>query len=720
MTRKYIIRTILLLCLVTLLSQTFAQNRDQGSGRMPNQALAEIKAKLQKIESRTQTQTHSLLDVRPVDAKGESLVGCLYGTHLVYNNESQAKDIFKELRGLPVRRLRISDGRIRGGGQSLRSGNSDQSTSLTIPPSLDEAPLYVVHQEKRLCLLREITAAEAKRTIKPRLGPACRITGTVTSSQLSQQGRFLQSLEIRVFWRNYQPITYRTPLESQFLTMTPGESLGQEHTPFTLHLPPGTYRLAINAGNEVPNHELSLIVKAGQNHINLGTIDMPSSPFLAQYGQMAPEFGSIKSWLKQSPTSLADLKGRPLVLFFANRLTIPTIAEDAGLLSKRTSSRVKHPNGTVSGGGSRSRGSTVSRDDRQLGRIKRDFKHEQLELIAFYNRIDREDLSRSTLNFQVALNSDTSDMASRYHVTTFPATVVIDRQGRIAATIAGRRRLSVEDIEMALKTQATWRSDFERLYRLAPNEAVKFIPHASLNMREVYWHSHPYGHALNEVPENLIYSVQHGQFNLESTFPFQRVRVLSAVLGNHIQEEEALRAEFLLHSGTEAGDWIFRKDAPLADRTEGLAKVFPSHIDVRFHVDSLASETIEVSGLYHSQPFAKQAEDQILYVSVDDDPRSTSSKIKTGEIEAVFLDLSAALDLNISMEYTDQHQAQINYCIDPSVRKIRDIKQPEQRALAVAKLLTKLSQDTGLNIDYDPLPHPTVVVNASMKQNARR
>ena len=134
----------------------------------------------------------------------------------------------------------------------------------------------------------------------------------------------------------------------------------------------------------------------------------------------------------------------------------------------------------------------------------------------------------------------------------------------------------------------------------------------------------------------------------------------------------------------------------------------------------MTSDTIEVSGLYHVHALPKQADDPILYISVDGGPLSTSSKIKTGDIEAVFVDLSTALDLNISIEYTSQHQAQINYCIDPSVRKIRDIKKPEQRALAVAKLLTKLSQDTGLNIDYDPLPHPTVVVNTSMKQDARR
>ncbi|MFC1765820.1 hypothetical protein ACFL6U_27555, partial [Planctomycetota bacterium] len=373
MTRKNRFGSILVLCLVILVSQTYSETRGQRQNRLnnrpqrypvsqqsdqgsiPSRSRSEFEAMRQKMQSRHQQQATDVipLDVRPLDVEGRPVVGTLYGTHLLYNDTSQAKDLFDRVSDVSLRRLIIRDGRI-GGEGSRGGGNSKKKrTTISIPPSQDKAPLYVVHREKQLCALREITTAEASNPIIVPLEQACRIIGTVTSSQMSQQGRPLPWVEVNVYWQDYQPITYRTPLQETNPMMPSGGPTAQEHTPFTLYLPPGDYRLEIRAGDEIPPHKLSITVNADQRQIDLGSIDMPASPFLAQYGQAAPEC-SVKTWPNGRPVLLSDLVGRPIILFFFDKLERPT---EAGGHSPSSSpkpvsmSRTGGSSGGVAGGG---------------------------------------------------------------------------------------------------------------------------------------------------------------------------------------------------------------------------------------------------------------------------------------------------------------------------------------------------------------------------------
>jgi thiol-disulfide isomerase/thioredoxin len=89
---------------------------------------------------------------------------------------------------------------------------------------------------------------------------------------------------------------------------------------FEIHLPPGEYRLTCSAvgtrGATFEGLSREITVAEGQNHIDVGQVDLPISKTTGLFGKPAPELGGIIAWQDTPPLALKDLKGRIVVLDF--------------------------------------------------------------------------------------------------------------------------------------------------------------------------------------------------------------------------------------------------------------------------------------------------------------------------------------------------------------------------------------------------------------------
>ncbi|MCP4455998.1 MAG: hypothetical protein GY809_31460, partial [Planctomycetes bacterium] len=163
-----------------------------------------------------------------------------------------------------------------------------------------------------------------------------------------------------------------------------------------------------------------------------------------------------------------------------------------------------------------------AQDQGQLQRILEDCRPEAIDLIVLCNQDNQTKPNRARWPFRVAVDTgqregaSKSHTASMYNVTKYPATVIIDRTGRVVRTLTGAP--CVEDIEQALNTRASWRKAFDWIYSLGPDEVVKCVKPPFVSVREQYLFSHPYGVAASALPTKTVFAWQDGKITQETSW----------------------------------------------------------------------------------------------------------------------------------------------------------------------------------------------------------
>lgn len=688
-------------------SQEQSYRFESGSSR------ADYERHKREVEARRREREANTIhiEVRAHGPQDQEVPVLLFGTHVLYNDEHLADNPLRGA-GVSIKTLKIRDGEVRG-----RSGSSStyghKATRQSMLRTQPKAALYILSRDRRLAALAEITPKEAEQPVEVLMRPACRVTGIITSSALIRKGRLLPHAEVDVHWQDHQPLTYRMPIKAVRPSEPPKP--GVERYRFTCYLPPGgPYVLEMQAGGDIASKRMPVTVNPGQTHIDLGLIDLPLAPMVALEGAAAPEFDPAPTWIRGKPVTLSELKGKPIVIYFTNGLNLVKGGGRVGAQGsspRRSSvSRRGVSGGSFGGGGAAGGVMTISHTE--LQRIVDDFKRDRVELIVFCKRYDRAKQLLGALRFRVAhcpFDTGEPNVMSQYHVSSFPSTIIVDKQGRVAAALS--RAPTVEDIEQALNTRAVWRNEFERLYSLRADQAVKLIRQPFRSVRQKYWFSHPYGIMASGLADKAVYAWRNGRVVRESDW-WGSEDVISQVLDG-IPLREDRPSDWLLRSHMKGGDWVYRPDAPLADRIRDLNQLLPRHLGTPATVTTapVNKGEIRVSGRYHYKPLEGREDDGVVHAFIGPGMPAGQSKARSDWIDQFFLDLSCYMDQTLLFEHVKGELPQMRYCIHSDLDQIKASTGKTQADL-LSRLFTTIAQQTGLKFDYDPEPQKQLIVSA--------
>lgn len=245
------------------------------------------------------TKLAGSLTIKVVDADGRPARGALVGMQSFRGDDSSPDDrvvFYTEPKNLPA--VTDSDGEVElpakllfncGGGGSYFDFGS--------------APLVVTDESRGLMALIELPLSEFSggKTHEIRLQHACHVVGSVSSFGLSDIGQSLGHTE--------------------GFAMKPGMGVvralyfASSHGQMDLLVPPGDYGIQIDAHLCYPT---TRYVHIGPTDRNLTLfLDLPSRPPASTLvGHPAPELRGIKAWKNGGPVTLAQLRGKLVILDF--------------------------------------------------------------------------------------------------------------------------------------------------------------------------------------------------------------------------------------------------------------------------------------------------------------------------------------------------------------------------------------------------------------------
>ncbi|HEV2294817.1 MAG TPA: TlpA disulfide reductase family protein [Tepidisphaeraceae bacterium] len=166
------------------------------------------------------------------------------------------------------------------------------------------ASLYIVHESRRLAAMEVVGRSEFKSdegaVREIRLQPACRVSGELVSLGLAS----------RVTDPGRAHALFFQPGKFQLRSVASGFTSPQ----FAALLPPGDHLMSVHAAD---GHDVMrcLRIEPGRREMRL-LIDLPPKIIPQLIGQPAPELRQIKGWKNGGPVTLADLRGKVVLLDF--------------------------------------------------------------------------------------------------------------------------------------------------------------------------------------------------------------------------------------------------------------------------------------------------------------------------------------------------------------------------------------------------------------------
>lgn len=163
---------------------------------------------------------------------------------------------------------------------------------------------YARHRDRRLTGVLSLSkeelesAATEEPPVTLQLVPECRVTGKVVSSDLEKLNRPLKYVDAAA------ELNGRTVCD-----------LSAAGTEYELFLPPGEFELAVRA-LDCPRVTRKLVVPPDTSELEVPPIDVQASQLVFLIGKPAPEFTGINEWKNSAPRSLADFRGRYVLLEF--------------------------------------------------------------------------------------------------------------------------------------------------------------------------------------------------------------------------------------------------------------------------------------------------------------------------------------------------------------------------------------------------------------------
>jgi uncharacterized protein (TIGR03067 family) len=347
------------------------------------------------------------ITVTAKDANGKPVAGAVVAGFMSLMDDPEKKDSKREWRHH----------------ESTKTGDDG-----TVKLAFDKLqPTFLLARDpssKRIGMARASPYRLSKGEVNITLGPECRVSGTLTSSDLKKAGQ-------EIAWTNVY-------------AMRDGERFAMcdsKEGKFEFILPPGTY--ALNAyGTDLRQKYVKVTVPAGKAEFTVDPIVLSASRLVQLRGQPAPELEGVIGW-KGDAVKLADLKGKYVLLDFWGYWCGPCVGAMPVLIELHDKYKDK---------GLAIVGVHVDNDGDVDTVAKLD------EKIAGYKA---ELWKGRDVPFPVALTSgkhvgeqDAKSRglaASQYGVLGYPTTILIDRDGKVVGLFHAREiKAASEEVEKLL------------------------------------------------------------------------------------------------------------------------------------------------------------------------------------------------------------------------------------------------------------------------------
>ena len=235
--------------------------------------------------------------------------------------------------------------------------------------------------------------------VEVRLEPACHVHGRLGSSASDDLGIALSKTTAWIYARG-RYIMY-------FVS---------ERGEYEFLLPAGQYELRADGkgpnGFATERKTWSFEVKQGQREQDLGALDLKPTPLSLHYGKSAPELAGIVAWKSSEPLTLAQLRGKVVVLDFWGYWCGPCLNAMPKLMETHDEYKDK---GVV----------IIAVHDNQITSVAK--------LDELLEKISEQFWEGRALPFAVAIDGGAGrgQTHTAYDVSSWPTTLVIDKEGRL-------------------------------------------------------------------------------------------------------------------------------------------------------------------------------------------------------------------------------------------------------------------------------------------------
>lgn len=276
------------------------------------------------------------------------------------------------------------------------------------------------HVERKLVAIQRISPEQAgsSKTVTITMQPQCRVFGSLTSKGLEARDRQIEWSNVYVYLEG----GYARPM-----------SCMSERGDFHFYLPPGTYRLNGYATDTV-HVSKTITVKPGQEELEVEPIDLPPQKLVLLEGQPAPELRGVVAWKNGGPVKLADLKGKVVVLalsagwvsvrphdWMPNLFTICDKYRDQGL--EIIDIRLDRGVGDD--------GKALDSLDEKIAKVKSPFWEDRDLPIPIALGVSSGPELITNSEGKAPKGYVPCGILEDYGITSYPSSVLIDRQGRI-------------------------------------------------------------------------------------------------------------------------------------------------------------------------------------------------------------------------------------------------------------------------------------------------